>query len=498
MIRKVFEKPVVNDADDCPICLEPLVNSGDHRISATKCGHLFGYSCITKALSFSKECPTCRSKLNKRRDIIPLYNTGTKVLDIDAISLMKFKKELEDEKSKRLKVEECLERNMDQNKQLRTSLQHTQHELCESNRRTALLERELQQLRARGVISSEEVSGTRSAPWTFSSLPLKGAKHLRVHESSPQVFYTHEDSEGGHLVSKADLERFSAHGSHSVLGAAKYLSPPFDISVGNELTAVTCSDIAGVQFFSGLSKEPALCILDKQSRCCTFTSDNIGVWVGKTAGKLALFDLRRTCTAVFELPVASGGPPVQSICSLVTSDKRRQEVTLGASGGGLWSVVDGEVSQRSLPPTGAVYSVLRVSGGRRDLALVGCRGSQQAAPALLTVSLETDDWSETQPVTVLRVHASVSGHTMGLFASRPGACTSESGFSICSPDDDSGSIAYWSSPYAAENPTTTPPIFRVGRGSYGTRVLQTAAWNAVGKPSLVLGLSADRLCLHSL
>ena len=31
-----------NDAEVCPICLEEWTNSGQHRLVATECGHLFG------------------------------------------------------------------------------------------------------------------------------------------------------------------------------------------------------------------------------------------------------------------------------------------------------------------------------------------------------------------------------------------------------------------------------------------------------------------------
>ena len=33
---------IQNDAEVCPICLEEWTNSGQHRLVATDCGHLFG------------------------------------------------------------------------------------------------------------------------------------------------------------------------------------------------------------------------------------------------------------------------------------------------------------------------------------------------------------------------------------------------------------------------------------------------------------------------
>ncbi|EMD34740.1 hypothetical protein CERSUDRAFT_97322 [Gelatoporia subvermispora B] len=41
---------------NCPLCLEPPIES-----SATRCGHLFCTSCITQSLESKKLCPVCRT-----------------------------------------------------------------------------------------------------------------------------------------------------------------------------------------------------------------------------------------------------------------------------------------------------------------------------------------------------------------------------------------------------------------------------------------------------
>lgn len=46
------------EGDTCTICLEPWTNAGDHRLSALRCGHLFGYKCILKWLrGQTRKCP---------------------------------------------------------------------------------------------------------------------------------------------------------------------------------------------------------------------------------------------------------------------------------------------------------------------------------------------------------------------------------------------------------------------------------------------------------
>ena len=92
---------LVDDHLECPVCLEPFTKEGDHRIVATKCGHLFGHSCIMKSLNQNSECPKCRKK-NKKRDIILLYDT--KIVAIDSSTLDPLRIELASEKEKKRKV----------------------------------------------------------------------------------------------------------------------------------------------------------------------------------------------------------------------------------------------------------------------------------------------------------------------------------------------------------------------------------------------------------
>jgi len=71
---------VQNDAEVCPICLEEWTNSGQHRLVATECGHLFGRICIEKWLRTSPKCPQCQSTV-KKRDLRRIYCRALNVLD---------------------------------------------------------------------------------------------------------------------------------------------------------------------------------------------------------------------------------------------------------------------------------------------------------------------------------------------------------------------------------------------------------------------------------
>ncbi|XP_057390415.1 E3 ubiquitin-protein ligase RFWD3 isoform X3 [Balaenoptera acutorostrata] len=91
------------EVDTCTICLEQWTNAGDHRLSALRCGHLFGYKCISKWLKGqARKCPQCNKKA-KHSDIVVLYARTLRALDASEQELMK--SSLEEEQTLRKKAE---------------------------------------------------------------------------------------------------------------------------------------------------------------------------------------------------------------------------------------------------------------------------------------------------------------------------------------------------------------------------------------------------------
>ncbi|CAM6094978.1 unnamed protein product [Calypogeia fissa] len=107
-VRSSQERNSNDGADDsvvCPICMEPWTNSGEHRICALACGHLFGQSCIKRWLRQAgrkvSKCPHC-NKRAKLEDVRTLYVPRTLgVVDGDAQQL---KQELRTVKAELLRV----------------------------------------------------------------------------------------------------------------------------------------------------------------------------------------------------------------------------------------------------------------------------------------------------------------------------------------------------------------------------------------------------------
>ncbi|XP_018427940.1 PREDICTED: E3 ubiquitin-protein ligase RFWD3 [Nanorana parkeri] len=91
------------EGDTCTICFEPWTNAGQHRLSALRCGHLFGFTCIDRWLKGgAAKCPQCNKKA-KRSDVVVLYARTLKALDTSEQERMK--SSLEKEHSLRKKAE---------------------------------------------------------------------------------------------------------------------------------------------------------------------------------------------------------------------------------------------------------------------------------------------------------------------------------------------------------------------------------------------------------
>ncbi|XP_065589538.1 E3 ubiquitin-protein ligase RFWD3 [Cyrtonyx montezumae] len=98
------------EGDTCAICFEPWTNAGDHRLSALRCGHLFGYTCIDRWLKGQAgKCPQCNKKA-KRSDIVVLYARTLKALDTSEQERMKSSLEKEQRLRRQAELESAQSR----------------------------------------------------------------------------------------------------------------------------------------------------------------------------------------------------------------------------------------------------------------------------------------------------------------------------------------------------------------------------------------------------
>ncbi|GJQ84221.1 hypothetical protein Trydic_g2889 [Trypoxylus dichotomus] len=95
------------DCQLCPICFVEWSTSGEHRLCALKCGHLFGFHCIKRWLLMDAQdprCPTCKDKADTN-DI--RYIFARKIVAMDDSELTRMRKTLEivTQEKNRLQVE---------------------------------------------------------------------------------------------------------------------------------------------------------------------------------------------------------------------------------------------------------------------------------------------------------------------------------------------------------------------------------------------------------
>ncbi|CAL9695211.1 unnamed protein product [Knipowitschia caucasica] len=157
------------EGDTCTICFEPWTTAGEHRPSALRCGHLFGFTCIQrwiKSAGTSAKCPQCNKK-TKRSDIVKLYVTKLRALDNSEQESLK--RALEHEQSLRRKAE--LESAQDK---LRLQVVTNQ---C------GQMQKELQELRSlmsqtgRSSVPSASSSSSSSSSWNhLASQRADGSK----------------------------------------------------------------------------------------------------------------------------------------------------------------------------------------------------------------------------------------------------------------------------------------------------------------------------------
>ncbi|XP_077078620.1 E3 ubiquitin-protein ligase rfwd3.L isoform X1 [Siphateles boraxobius] len=116
------------EGEICSICFEPWTSAGDHRLAALRCGHLFGYICISRWLSSGgNKCPQC-NKPAKRGHIIFLYARRLQALDNTEEMRLKSRLELEQgfRRVEQLEVAQCrqqLQLVADENTRLRREVE---------------------------------------------------------------------------------------------------------------------------------------------------------------------------------------------------------------------------------------------------------------------------------------------------------------------------------------------------------------------------------------
>uniref|UniRef100_H3CYJ2 RING-type E3 ubiquitin transferase n=1 Tax=Tetraodon nigroviridis TaxID=99883 RepID=H3CYJ2_TETNG len=312
------------EGDSCTICFEAWTAAGEHRLSALRCGHLFGFTCIQrwlKAQGAAGKCPQCNKKA-KRSDIVLLYAPKLKALDNTEQESLK--KSLEQEQSLRRKAE--LE-----SAQYKLKLQVVANKYGRAQ--------EELQVRRRGSLPSSSPASSFSSP---SSLVLGVSQRL---DGSRTAQYSFSKavlvSQGGGCRVLAYCEPLSCllasqPSPHSTLLPGFGIKKVSVVSMkASQYVPVHSKQIRGLSFNGQQDSLLLSAALDNTVKltslltntvvqtynagrpvwsCCWSLDNSNYVYAGLNNGSVLVYDTRDTSTHVHELQPLRSRCPVASLC----------------------------------------------------------------------------------------------------------------------------------------------------------------------------------------
>ncbi|XP_068459270.1 E3 ubiquitin-protein ligase rfwd3.S [Clinocottus analis] len=320
------------EGDICSICFEAWTTAGEHRLSALRCGHLFGFTCIqrwVKAQGPSAKCPQCNKKA-KRSDIVLLYAPKLRALDNSEQEALK--KSLEQEQSLRRKAE--LE-----SAQFKLKLQVVTNKYGQA-------QQELQELRAlmahagRSSLSSSSSSSSSSS--ASGSLLLLSSQRPAGSRAAQYGFSK------ALLVSQAGGSRVLSYCETLSCLLASQPSPHATLLPGCGVKKVTVVNMKASQYVPIHSKQIRGLSFNRQNdslllsaaldntikltslltntvvqtyntgkpvwSCCWCLDNSNYVYAGLSNGSVLVYDTRDTSTHVQELQPLRSRCPVASLC----------------------------------------------------------------------------------------------------------------------------------------------------------------------------------------
>ncbi|XP_004600932.1 E3 ubiquitin-protein ligase RFWD3 isoform X1 [Sorex araneus] len=308
-----------DEGDTCTICLEQWTNAGDHRLSALRCGHLFGYRCISKWLKGqARKCPQCNKKA-KHGDIVVLYARSLKALDTSEHERMKSSLEKEQMLRKKAELESA---------QCRLQLQVLTDECTKLHGRV----QDLQKL----IVEHRDQISKKFGGFQIkleSGLPSSQGLHKYCLQKTFTV------SQTGHCRIMAHCDSMSCLVVSQPSPQASFL-PGFGIKMlstanmkSSQYIAMHSKQIRGLAFSSrsrglllsaSLDNTVKLTSLETNTvvqtynagrpvwSCCWCLDENNYIYAGLVNGSILVYDLRNTTSAVQELF------PQKSRCPLVS------------------------------------------------------------------------------------------------------------------------------------------------------------------------------------
>ncbi|XP_056272383.1 E3 ubiquitin-protein ligase RFWD3 [Pseudoliparis swirei] len=448
------------EGDICSICFEAWTTAGEHRLSALRCGHLFGFTCIRRWLSAqgpSAKCPQCNKKA-KRSDIVLLYAPKLRALDNCEQEILK--KSLYQEQSLRRKAE--LE-----SAQFKLKLQvvtnkygHAQQEL-----------QELRALMSRGSQGSLSSSASGSLPFG------PGARRRPPGSRGPQYVFSKAV-----LVSQAGGSRVLAYCEPLSCLLASQPSPQATLVPGCGVKKVSVVNMKASQYVPIHSKQiRGLCFnrqndslllsaaLDNTIKltslltntvvqtystskpvwsCCWCLDNSNYVYAGLSNGSVLVFDTRNTSTHVQELEALRSRCPVASQLARGSSSSRGGLISSSLEGGCFWEQVNENTYRpHAMPLEGAGCTGIQVETESRHCLVTYRPGRSNPSLRCVLMALTRTPQQDSahlpscscSPVQTFSAGSSCKLLTKNAVFSRPGG----GGTLVCAGDEASSSTMVW-------------------------------------------------------
>ncbi|XP_056644008.1 E3 ubiquitin-protein ligase RFWD3-like isoform X1 [Diorhabda sublineata] len=309
-----------NDIDNedgtlCPICLDNWTNSGDHRICALKCGHLFCYKCVYRWLDTQQEksCPTCKKKACKS-EIRFIYTK--KLIAVDNTELENVKQQLN------VAIEEKNRLQMDLSKYI-----------C----REEILKQEIAQLKShineltKKRINNSRIPNNEINPTIKSSIRLYMEKSLEIcRQNGCRVFDYSNAFDSIVSSSKSPNNLFSGFGIRKV-NMSLYKPLAFvplhnqqirDLrfhSTNNWLLTASMDKCFKV---TDTNANKVICTTKETMplwSCCWDSDNQYNFYTGTQSGNLIKHDIRNLNEPLCTLSIEGDASPVVSIASIPRS-----------------------------------------------------------------------------------------------------------------------------------------------------------------------------------
>ncbi|XP_053463676.1 E3 ubiquitin-protein ligase RFWD3 isoform X2 [Nycticebus coucang] len=307
------------EGEICTICLEQWTNAGDHRLSALRCGHLFGYCCISRWLKGqARKCPQCNRKA-KHSDIVVLYARTLKALDTS---------EQERMKSSLLKEQTLRKKAELESAQCRLQLQVLTDECSKLHNRVQDLQKLIVQHRSQIVQESSHSQGR-----LLCGLPSSQGQHKYHFQKTFTVSQTgncrimaYSDVLSCLVVSQPSPQAsfFPGFGV-KMLSTANMKSSQYIPMHGKQIRGLAFnSPSKGLLLSASLDNTIKLTSLETNTvvqtynagrpvwSCCWCLDDNNHIYAGLANGSILVYDLRNTSCHIQELA------PQKARCPLVS------------------------------------------------------------------------------------------------------------------------------------------------------------------------------------